>query len=259
MLGLTSSLLSSVPGVSHRFFTRVGGTSPQPWRGLNTSYDVGDAPARVDENMARVRFQLGVRKRCLYLPKQVHGDVVMEVDAQSDGEEVANKNADGVFTRAAEIAVGVRTADCAPVLFASKNGSVVAAAHAGWRGAVGGILEQTLAAMGEAGVPSSDIVAAVGPCIGPDAFEVGPKVIAAAEERASVEGLVKPGANDRVFFDLAGYCERVLRAAKVAEVDVIRACTVTDEETFFSYRRTGGKTGRMMSAIARTNPPELEH
>lgn len=272
MLGLTSPLLAAVPGVSHRFFQRIGGTSPSPWLGLNISHDVGDSPARVDENLARVRFQLGVGKYALFTATQVHGTAVVDVegtlaahpeavDPDQRHDLIRALEADAVLTRQADQAVGVRTADCAPILLAADDGSVVAAAHAGWRGAVAGIIAQTVTAMG---VPPATIVAAVGPCIGQSAFEVGPEVIAAA--RAAVgddlqkdfEGLVRPGAGDRQHLDLRGLCVLMLKRAGVTRVDVVGGCTVDEAETYFSHRREHGTTGRQMSAIARTTPTHLD-
>src|SRR5688572_26408499 len=143
-LGLTSPILSSIAGVSHRFFGRVGGTSPHPWAALNTSFDVSDAPARVEENLARIRFQIGVPAGALYACTQVHGRDVVVVDGTEEPEEVRARKADALVTLAKETAVGVRTADCAPILLAVDDGSAVAAVHAGWRGAVGGVLEAAL-------------------------------------------------------------------------------------------------------------------
>ena len=258
MLGFQSAALAAIPGVSHRFFTAVGGTSPAQWRGLNTSYDVGDAPARVDENLARVRFQLGVRKRALLTAKQVHQATVLKVDDNTDEEVARSIEADALWTQTPELGVGIRTADCAPVLFATKNGEMVAAAHAGLRGAVGGVLEATLRTFEESGFAARDAVVAVGHGNGYDAFEVGPEVVDAAKTRTDVEGLARASTNDRFVFDLAGYCERLLNNAGVASVDVIRGCTVSDPATYFSYRASGGRCGRMMSAIAKTTPPPAQ-
>jgi hypothetical protein len=260
MLGIVSPLLSAVPGVSHRFFGRVGGTSPTPWNWLNVSHTVGDSPARVDENLARVRFQLGVGRHALFTARQMHGRDVVVVDDADDVTAVADRAADAVVTRRAAVAVGVRTADCAPILLAADDGSVVAAAHAGWRGAVGGVVEATVAALG---VAPERVVAAVGPCIGPRAFEVGPEVIAAAREHLGANdtglgGLVAPGGGDRRTFDLAGYCALLLRRAGVVRIDVVGGCTVEQFGVYFSHRRDAGDTGRQMSAIARATPPDLD-
>jgi YfiH family protein len=262
MLGTTSPLLSSIAGVSHRFFGRVGGTSPHPWTGLNTSYDVRDAPARIDENLARVRFQLGVPRGALFSCAQVHGCGVVVVGDDDDPDEVLRRRADALVTGAQHLAVAVRTADCAPILIAAEDGSVVAAVHAGWRGAVGGVIEAALDAIDRA---PAELVAAVGPTIGQGAFEVGPEVVAAARgvSGVDVDRLVRGGRDDRVHFDLAGFVAAVLRSRGVERVDVVAPCTSTNEAAYFSHRRDvtlrkGIETGRQMSAIARTTTPALD-
>jgi len=255
MLGIVSPLLAAVPGVSHRFFGRIGGTSPTPWNWLNVSHTVGDAPARVDENLARVRFQLGVPRQALFTADQVHGREVVVVEDAASVDDVATRAADALVTRRASVAVGVRTADCAPVLLAADDGSVVGAAHAGWRGATGGVLAAAVQALD---VDPARVVAAVGPCIGARAFEVGPEVIDAARALVDVDGLVVAGAGDRAFLDLAGLCARLLRRAGVERVDIVGGCTVEQAGLYFSHRRDAGSTGRQMSAIARATPPDLD-
>lgn len=258
MLGIQAPSLSSVPRVSHRFFQRIGGTSPAPWRSLNTSFDVRDAPARVEENLARVRFQLGVVKGALFTAKQVHGARVVEARRGDDPERVAAEHADALFTLDPDVGVGVRTADCAPILLASDDGRAVAAVHAGWRGAVGGIVEATIAALDARGVPPATLRAAVGPCIGLDAFEVGPEVVDAAAKVVDVEGLHRRGVGDRMHLDLAGVCARVLQKAGVARVERVGDCTATRTDLYFSHRAEHGDTGRQISAIATTTPPSLD-
>ena len=269
MLGLTSPLLSLVPGVSHRFFQRIGGTSPNPWRALNTSYDTSDAPARVDENLARIRFQLGVPKDALYAVTQVHGSAVVVVSGEEDPAELRSMKADALVTVARDVAVGVRTADCAPILLALDDGSAVAAVHAGWRGAVGGVVDSAVRELcTRAAASPARVVAAVGPCIGLDAFEVGPEVVSAAARALHVgDGdlgvLVKSGRDDRMHLDLAGLVLRVLAQCGVDRAERVGGCTVTEELAFYSHRRDvtlrkGSETGRQMSAIAITNPPDLD-
>jgi YfiH family protein len=255
MLGITSPLLSSIPGVSHRFFGRIGGTSPHPFNALNTSHDVDDAPARVDENLARVRFQLGVGKSALFTAKQVHGSAVVVVDVASDPAEVRGRSADALLTRHQGHAVGVRTADCAPILLAVDDASVVVAVHAGWRGAVGGVIEAALLSLD---VDPARVVAAVGPCIGIANFAVGPEVVAAAKNVVDVDGLVRSGLGDRAFLDLAGLCQRILVKAGIQRVDVVGGCTVDQAALYFSHRRDHGQTGRQLSAIALATPPDLD-
>lgn len=252
-LGITSPLLAAIPNVSHRFFGRTGGTSPHPWNALNTSYDVDDSPARVDENLARIRFQLGVGKDALFSCKQVHGNAVFVVDAASDVVGARAVAADALVCGVTGFGVGVRTADCAPVLIAAKDGSKVAAVHAGWRGAVSGVIE---AAVRE--FEGVDVVAAVGPCIGLDAFEVGPEVVAAAAAVVDVAGFVRDGVGDRKHLDLARLCQAVLHKAGVNDVDVVGGCTVSQPGLYFSHRRDHGHTGRQLSAIACCAPPVID-
>lgn len=258
MLGLVAGALTGVPGISHRFFGRWGGTSPAPVRGLNTSFTVADAPARVEENLARVRFQVGVGRRRLFAPKQVHGTRVLVLDGPEDPDVIAEEEADALFSTAPDLALGIRTADCAPVLFAAADGRAVAAAHAGWRGAVGGVLQATLSCFEEVGVPPGEVVCAVGPCIGVDAFEVGPEVIEAASAACDLDGLVRAGREDRSHLDLGGLCARLLERAGVRAVERVPGCTATETERFFSHRAEHGKTGRQMSAIARTDAPVID-
>jgi YfiH family protein len=257
ILGERSALLDELKGVSHRFFGRTGGTSPAPWRGLNTSFVVGDAPARVEENLARCRFQIGVPRRALFTASQVHGARVLEVGAGQDPEQVKLEEADALITRAPDLAVAVRTADCAPVLLARLDGAAVGAAHAGWRGAVGGVVEATAAALGEPG----ELVAAVGPCIGQEAFEVGPEVreaVLAVVSDAEDRGLVRAGEGDRSHVDLAGFVVAVLENLGVSRVERVGGCTATETDRYFSHRAEAGKTGRQLSAIAICPPPVLD-
>ena len=263
MLGIQAPLLTTVPGVSHRFFSRIGGTSPKPWAMLNTSFDVGDSPARVQENLARVRFQIGVRKDALYSATQVHGTDVIVVRGDEDCEELRAAQADGIVTVAPHVAVAVRTADCAPILLAVDDGSGVGALHAGWRGAVHGMVQSGVAALcREAAVSASRLVAAIGPTIGMKAFEVGPEVIAAARAVSDIDGLWVPSSEsaraDRAHLDLSGFVERLLRQAGVERVERVGSCTVTHTDVYFSHRKEDGVTGRQMSVIARTEPPRLD-
>lgn len=264
MLGLTSTLLSAVPEVSHRFFERIGGTSPHPWNALNTSFDVRDAPARVEENLARVRFQIGVGRDALYSCTQVHGSEVVVVRGDEEVVEVRGRRADALVTTAPDVAVGVRTADCAPILLAVEDGSAVAAIHAGWRGAVGGAVAAGVERLCmEAKTTSSRVVAAVGPTIGADAFEVGPEVIAAARSVCALDGLVRPSQGDRHLLDLPGLCLRLLEQAGVTRSERVGGCTFSREDLYFSHRRDvtmqkRAETGRQISVIARTRPPTLD-
>ena len=264
MIGIQSPLLAAVPHVSHRFFQRIGGTSPHPWHSLNTSIDVSDAPARVAENLARVRFQIGVPRDALFTCTQVHGRDVLVVHEDAAPEVIGARRADALVTHAEHLAVGVRTADCAPILLAVDDGSAVAAAHAGWRGAVGGVLAETVRALTELGrVPPARIVAAVGPCIGRDAFEVGAEVVAQAEAalgRALDEEIMRRAVDGKPHIDLGALVHALLAQAGVVRVERVGGCTFSDAGRYFSHRRDVtrdrlAETGRQMSAIARTEPP----
>jgi YfiH family protein len=258
MLGQQSDLLRAVPGISHRFFGRVGGTSPRPWRGLNISFDVGDAPPRVEENLARVRFQIGVKRERLFSATQVHGADVIEVTEAADPDVMAAQKADGLWTRQHELGVGVRTADCVPILLAFEDARAVAAVHAGWRGAVGGVVASAVSALcaNNQGDPGA-LVAAVGPCIGPDSFEVGPEVIEAASKVANVDSLVRAGQGDRSFLDLGGLVGQLLEKAGVTRWERVPGDTAVELDRYFSHRAESGRTGRQIAAIAITAEPDL--
>jgi YfiH family protein len=156
----------------HGFFTRLGGVSEGPYASLNASLSGGDDIARVTRNRALVAQTLGVAAGDLVGVKQVHGTVIVTVrEAWPPG---TGQEADGMVTAIPGLALGVITADCAPVLLCDATAGVIGAVHAGWRGAVAGVLEQAVTAMTALGASPAAIAAVVGPCIGPDAYEVGP-------------------------------------------------------------------------------------
>ncbi len=235
---VTCSALSAV----HGFFTRRGGVSVGPYASLNCSLSGGDDREAVLENRARAATWTGAHT--LVGVTQVHGADVAVVDTA--WETGAGPRADAMVTRRSGLGLGIITADCAPVLFAGDG--VVGAAHAGWRGALAGVLEATLAAMGRGAV-----TAVIGPCIGPASYEVS------ADLRDAV--LARDRADDRFFqdsraghwlFDLPGYCADRLRAAG-ATVVMATADTLPDAERFFSHRRRtlagGGVIGHQISII----------
>ena len=232
----------------HGFFTREGGVSTGPFASLNCSLSSADDPACVAQNRRLVAETIGVQS--LVGVHQVHGADVVTVD--EPWAPGAGPRADAIVTRRPGIGLGIITADCVPVLFAGPG--AVGAAHAGWRGAVAGVLEAVLNAMGGVGIH-----AAVGPCIGPASYEV------AADLREAV--LAREPADARFFadgrpghwlFDLPGYCAARLRAAG-ATVTVLEADTLPDERRFFSHRRRtlagGGPIGHQISVIACPTSP----
>ncbi len=220
--------------------TRDGGVSLAPYASLNLGQHVGDDPAAVAENRARLRACLPAEPFWL---NQVHGIGVQE--ACADAPDVP-PDADAGFTRQPGVVCAVMTADCLPVLLTDRSGSVVAAAHAGWRGLCNGIIEATIARMA---VPANDILAWLGPAIGPDAFEVGPEVRAAFMAHdptaASAFAAIPDG---KYLADIYLLARQRLNACGVTEVHGGDACTVTERERYFSYRRDG-RTGRMASLI----------
>jgi YfiH family protein len=231
--------------VPHGFFTREGGVSAGPYASLNCSLSGADDRAAVLENRSRVALTLvGLH--------QVHGAAVVTVtEPWAPGE---GPRADGLVTAAPGIALGVITADCGPVLFADRAAGVVGAAHAGWRGAVSGILEAVVEAMVALGAEPGGIAAVIGPCIRQDSYEV------AADMRNAVlardpghASFFRAGRPERWQFDLAGYCAARLRAAKVGSVSVTPGDTAAEPDRFFSHRRRtlagGGPIGHQIAGV----------
>ena len=226
----------------HGFFTREGGVSTGPFASLNCSLSSADDPAAIAENRRRVAETIGVA--ALVGVTQVHGpDVAIVEEPWQPG---AGPRADAMVTRRPGIGLGIITADCVPVLFAAPG--IVGAAHAGWRGALSGVLEAVVQAMGEG------VHAAVGPCIGPHSYEVAADLRDAVLARdAADRHFFVDGRLGHWLFDLPGYCAARLRQAG-ASVTVLGADTLPDERRFFSHRRRtlagGGPIGHQISVIA---------
>lgn len=252
----TSDLLSGRPGVRHGFFTRRGGVSTGVYASLNCGPGSGDGPAAVAENRLRVMRHLGFAeaRSGLNTLAQIHSaDVVHLREPLAPGR---HPRADALVTDVPGLAIGVLAADCAPVLFADTQGRAVAAAHAGWKGALDGVVEATVASMGAMGVPAERIVACVGPCIQQPSYEVGGElrqrfVDADAGNAAYFRDSERDG---HFMFDLPRYVAHRVTAAGVARVDRLELDTYTDEERFFSYRRATHRQesdyGRQVSVIA---------
>jgi polyphenol oxidase len=238
----------------HGFFTRRGGVSIGPFASLNCSLSSQDDREAVLQNRCRVARALGVAHDCLVGCTQVHGTSVVPVDLP--WLSGSGPKADAMVTRRPGVALGIITADCAPVLFADAEAGVVGAAHAGWRGAVAGIIEATLFEMVRLGARTDRIVAAVGPCIGQPSYEVAADLRDAvlAREPNDARFFADGSREARWQFDLPGYCEARLLAAGVAEVAVTGIDTLAEEDRFFSHRRRtlagGGPIGHQISVIA---------
>lgn len=254
MISHTDPIRVSALPAAHGFFTRQGGVSGGPYASLNCSLSGGDARDAVLENRARAARAIGTDPKHLVGLMQVHGADVVEVTTPwSPGN---GPRADAMVTSRPDIALGIITADCAPILLADTEAGVAGAAHAGWRGAVAGVIEGTVAGMVQLGADLARITAAIGPCIGQDSYEVGADVRDAILAREpSHARLLAPGHREaRWQFDLAGYCAARLVATGIGSVSVVGFDTAADEARFFSHRRRtlrgGGPIGHQISMIA---------
>ena len=240
------------PGVTAVMSQRRGGVSAGPWASLNLGGAVGDEPAAVAENRARFAAALGARP--IWLP-QAHGAQVLRLGLADGGLELPA--ADAAWTAAPGVACAVLVADCLPVLFAARDGRAVAAAHAGWRGLAAGVLEATVEALCRgAGLVPSDLMAWLGPAIGPRQFEVGADVLlafgqpSAAPDPKRFKPRPRPDGSPRWLANLPQLARDRLDAAGVRDVTGGGLCTVEDASAFFSFRRDG-VTGRMAAAVWR--------
>lgn len=246
--------LAADAGIRHAFFTREGGVSEGPFAALNCGFGSGDRPERVARNRAIAAARLGLAGDRLVGVRQWHSAAAVIVTRPWRPEEAPA--ADGLVTRTPGLALGILTADCAPVLLCDPRARVIGAAHAGWRGALGGILEATIARMAELGARRCDIRAGIGPCIGRLSYEVGPEFPApfVAEDPASAVFFAPAPRPGHFLFDLAGYVAHRLARAGIAVIERAPHDTLAEEEHFFSYRRAclrGERCyGRALSAIA---------
>lgn len=254
----TAANLEAQHGIRHGFFTRLGGVSTGIYASLNCGIGSNDAPDAVLENRRRVAAHLGGAHlnsamggvTTLY---QEHGATALTVSAPVERANLPR--ADAVVSATPGLVIGVLTADCGPVLFADAKAGIVAAAHAGWRGAVCGILENTLAEMERLGAQRDRIVAALGPCIHQPAYEVGEDFVAEVVRRdgASRDFFAVPPGAAKPHFNLPGYIMHRLTSAGLRDVVNTQLCTHVGESQLFSYRRTTQRRepdyGRQISAI----------
>jgi len=249
---LTSPLLADLPGVRHAFFTRQGGVSEGLFESLNVGIGSGDDPARVAENRSRAAAALGGDISALATCYQIHSAVAVMAEAPF----AERPWADAVVTRTPGLICGALAADCAPVLLVDPEARIVAAVHAGWRGALAGVVGAAVDAMISLGADPGRISAAVGPCIGPASYEVGLEFLESftAADPANAR-FFAPGARpDKRLFDLPGYVLGRLAAAGVGRAEWIGRDTLAEEDWFFSNRgavhRGEGDYGRLLSAIS---------
>jgi purine-nucleoside/S-methyl-5'-thioadenosine phosphorylase / adenosine deaminase len=253
VVAFVSPLLAAA-GVPHAFSTRVGGVSKGAFDSLNLGNPSGspirDADANITANYNRLFEAVGLRGRQLCRVHQVHG---RELVLLRPGDTPPHgKQADALLTDSPEMTLSIRTADCVPILAADRKGRLVAAIHAGWRGVVAGVLPATLSAMHHLGIEPKEMVVAIGPCIGLEAFEVGDEVADEFVKAFPDLPPVKREAGRKPHVDL---CHAILHQATHfgvprEQVDWSDLCTSRDRKLFYSHRRDAGLTGRLAAVIA---------
>jgi YfiH family protein len=249
-LPLHSGLLSAA-GFHHAFFTRSGGVSPAPFDSLNFSVSVGDDPANVHQNLRIAARHLGVEPDKILFLDQIHSAIVLRATSADDQQALRITQGDAVVSSDALVACAVRVADCAPVLLADRRSGTVAAIHSGWKSTAQNIVGAAVQTLRSLAGPTVDIIAAVGPHIEACCFEVGPDVAHSLAHASSDHDVVLPGRRGRPHVDLRRVIHAQLLQAGVRpeDIDHVRGCSVCDHDRFFSYRRDGARSGRMLAAI----------
>ena len=252
----SADCLTIEPGIRHGFFTRQGGTSRGLYQSLNCGAGSQDDRVSVLQNRARVAQHLGTPHGDVVTLYQIHSATALVVDKPVARDDLPK--ADALVTKTRGLAIGVLTADCTPVLLADAKAGVVGAAHAGWRGALGGVLEATVTAMESIGAKRANIRAAIGPCISQRAYEVGPEFEAEflAKDAAFAKFFVRKTRDVKPYFNLPGFVNQKLQSLNLAVVELSAPCTYENESLFFSFRRSQHKKqpdyGRQISAIVVT-------
>ena len=245
-----SPLLAAIPGLRHAFFTRDGGISEGIYGSLNGGIGSKDDPAHVVENRRRMAEAMGVTPEHFLSVHQTHSpDVVV---ASGPWQGPSRPLADAIVTQTEGLAIAATAADCGPILLVDPNARVIGAAHAGWKGALGGVTDTAIAAMETLGARRERIAAAIGPCISQANYEGGPEFrerFAPADARFFAAG----GRDGHFRFDLEGYVAMRLAASDIAHVERLSACTYAREDDYFSFRRATHRGeadyGRQVSAI----------
>lgn len=252
---LASGLLARA-GFTHAFFTRRGGVSEGPFATLNLSPQVGDRPEHVRENLGRAARSLSLSPERIYVPSQTHDRDVIVLDGSEQVDEVARTAADAISSSAPGLGCAVRTADCVPILLADPESGRVAAVHAGWRGVVRHVIGNATDRMSALGSRRSALLAAFGPHIGPDAFEVGDDVAEQLANASAAEGVVQRAPTGKALVSLARVVRAQLIAAGLddARIEQVPGCTYRDASQFYSHRRDGQRSGRMLAVIVPRDP-----
>lgn len=242
-----ASLADDLP-VEHAIFTRLGGASAPPFAELNLGHTVGDSPLAVAENHRRVYAALGASSDDVVTAWQVHGRMIQAVDGRSGGQVMPRS--DGLITQTPGLVLLERFADCLPLLLVDPVRAVVGLAHAGWRGTLAGVAGAALAAMDRHyGSRAEDVVAGVGPGIGPCCYEVGADVINGVRRSCADAESLLPRVNGSAHFDLPEANARQLRQLGVRHIRMSGICTACRVNEFFSHRAEDGRTGRFGVAI----------
>jgi polyphenol oxidase len=250
---LSSSLLAAVPGLRHAFFSREGGVSDGVYASLNGGLGSKDDPERVRENRRRMADRMGVAPAQFLSVHQVHSPDAIVATGPWDGP--ARPKADAIVTAKAGLAIGVTTADCGPILLADPNARIIAAAHAGWKGALTGIVESTIATMEKLGAARGRMVAAIGPLIRQGSYEVGGEFVERFLDADADNAMyfIPSTRNGHAMFDLGGFIRKRLEISGVLMIDDLGVDTYSDER-FYSYRRSVHRKepdyGRLVHAIA---------
>jgi hypothetical protein len=250
---LVSPLLSAIPGLRHAFFTREGGVSDGIYAGLNGGLGSDDNPVHVAENRRRMAEQMGVEPAHFLSVHQIHSPDAIVATGPWPG--TTRPRADAIVTACSGLAIGVTTADCGPILFVDPKARVIGAAHAGWKGALTGVLESTIDGMEKLGADRGNLIAAIGPLIRQPSYEVGLEFVERFINTDAENALFfLPGERDgHAQFDLAGFIRMRLENAGVLMIDDVGIDTYSDER-FYSYRRSVHRKepdyGRHVHAIA---------
>ena len=250
-LCLRSGLLTRA-GFRHGFSLRTGGISAPPFAALNLARNVGDSAEAVRENHRRFAEMVGYDPGRLYEVSQVHGAAVQAVDTAADPVAFRGLEADALFVSARGVAVGVRVADCVPLLVADPSSGAVAAIHAGWRGVVAGAVKAGLDALcRSARAVPAELLCAIGPHIGPDAFEVGDdvarQIASVVPDGARVVLLREP--RPHVNLERAVVGQLLAFGLTAGNIERVHGCTFSEPTRFFSFRRDGSRSGRHLAAI----------
>ncbi len=247
---LAATNLSALCGLRHGFLTRRGGVSTGLYSSLNTGFSADDSRENVLENRRRALHRIGANSACLITGQQTHSTTVHIVQNSTE-----SPCADALVTNQPQIALGVLTADCGPVLFADPHARIIATAHAGWQGAFGGICAATVTTMEQLGAKRAHIQTAIGPCIAQKSYEVGPEFFTRfCADHADNAAFFLPSAREgHHLFDLRGYIRGCLEKAGIESVEVLQNDSYREEDLFFSWRRTCHRNeadyGRGLSVI----------